>query len=324
MEFGLAPAEAGETPACSIGLSSGGFAGHDVWHHHPGFELGWTLRGQGTRFVGDSVEPYRADDLVLLGPDLPHFYHDDSPRHAWRGKPELVVLRFRPELLGTHFLGLPEVRDVAALLRAATQRGWSVEGETAATVRAMIPDMFGKAGMARLIGLLEIVAVLAQGARDLRPLAGPDYHAGRHCADTSRRRVEQIDRYVREHLEHQIRQVDVARLVGLTPHAFSRFFRKATGQTFVGFVNRLRINEACHRLRHTDDGITRIAFDCGYWSLANFNRQFLHLKGMNPSRFREAQRRMAEKPAPEPALPPISRPGTTQRRRWPALGEAPA
>lgn len=283
-----------EGAGCSVRFSSGGFAGHDAWHHHPEYELGWIVGGQGTLFVGDCVEPYRVNDLVLLGPNLPHFYDvDASPRGA-RARPELVTLQFRSEVVDTHFLGLPEARGVAALLRVASQRGLRVRGETAARVQERVLSSTAKAGMARLIGLLEILEILAEGHDDLRPLASLDYLGGKGSAATTRRRIEQIDRHVRENLGREIKQVDVAGLVGLTPHAFSRFFRRATGQTFVGFVNRLRISEACRRLLETNDGITEIAFGCGYWSIANFNRQFLNLKGVNPSRFREQRFRMSE------------------------------
>jgi AraC-like DNA-binding protein len=36
----------------------------------------------------------------------------------------------------------------------------------------------------------------------------------------------------------------------------------------------------------SDRPITEIAFDVGFNNLSNFNRQFLALKGMPPSRFR--------------------------------------
>lgn len=283
-----------ESAVCSVRFSSGGFAGHDAWHHHPEYELGWITGGQGTRFVGDSVEPYRVNDIILLGPNLPHFYHDDAAPRSGRSPPGLVTLQFRSEVVDRHFLGLPEVRGIAALLRVASQQGLQVQGETADRVQERLSTLSAKAGMARLIGLLEILEILAQGRGDLRPLASLDYLGGKGSAITTRRRIEQIDRHVRENLEQEIKQVEVAGLVGLTPHAFSRFFRRATGQTFVGFVNRLRINEACRRLLETDDGITEIAFGCGYWSIANFNRQFLNLKGVNPSRFREQRLRMIE------------------------------
>ena len=91
-----------------------------------------------------------------------------------------------------------------------------------------------------------------------------------------------------------INQADVARLVGLTPPAFSRFFRRATGQTFVGFVNILRINEVCRAMLEGSECITNIAMRCGYNNIANFNRQFLAQKGMNPSQYRERHQRLRQ------------------------------
>jgi AraC-like DNA-binding protein len=44
----------------------------------------------------------------------------------------------------------------------------------------------------------------------------------------------------------------------------------------------------------SDDSVTEIALACGYNSIANFNRQFLAIKGMNPTRFRDQRDRLKE------------------------------
>jgi len=41
------------------------FSDDHTWHYHSDFELSWVVRGHGTRFTGDNIEPYRAGDLVL-------------------------------------------------------------------------------------------------------------------------------------------------------------------------------------------------------------------------------------------------------------------
>ncbi|MBA3686115.1 MAG: cupin domain-containing protein, partial [Planctomycetes bacterium] len=43
-----------------------------AWHFHPELELTWIKRGQGLRYVGESVEAFAAGDLVLIGPGIPH------------------------------------------------------------------------------------------------------------------------------------------------------------------------------------------------------------------------------------------------------------
>ena len=91
-------------------------------------------------------------------------------------------------------------------------------------------------------------------------------------------------------LTHDVAQpitlADVATQVGMTESRFSRFFRKATGNTFVDFVNRVRINRACQLLMESDRYITHICYEVGFNNVANFNRRFLEIKGMTPSEFR--------------------------------------
>ena len=67
---------------------------------------------------------------------------------------------------------------------------------------------------------------------------------------------------------------------------FSRFFRRATGNTFTDFVNRVRVNRACQLLMETDRQVTHICYEVGFNNVANFNRRFLEIKGMTPSEFR--------------------------------------
>jgi AraC-like DNA-binding protein len=87
-----------------------------------------------------------------------------------------------------------------------------------------------------------------------------------------------------------ISQAEIAAALGMTSPAFSRFFKTAMGQTFVNFVNILRINEAC-RLLSGAQPITEIAMECGYQNISNFNRQFLALRGINPTEYRQRLRR---------------------------------
>jgi AraC-like DNA-binding protein len=72
----------------------------------------------------------------------------------------------------------------------------------------------------------------------------------------------------------------------MSESGFSRQFRRATGNTFTDFVNRLRVNRACQLLMETDRYVTNICFDVGFGNVANFNRRFLEIKGMTPKEYR--------------------------------------
>ncbi len=88
---------------------------------------------------------------------------------------------------------------------------------------------------------------------------------------------------------------------------FSRFFRRATGNTFTDFVNRVRINRACQLLMETDRYITHICYEVGFNNVANFNRRFLEIKGMTPKRVPPPGRASAS----AAAEPELTRPCTS-------------
>ena len=84
---------------------------------------------------------------------------------------------------------------------------------------------------------------------------------------------------------------EAAVMAGMTEVTFSRNFQSMTGHSFVEFLNRIRIGEACGMLYASDDQIITIAQTAGFKNLANFNRHFLKLKGMTPSEYREIARK---------------------------------
>lgn len=66
-----------------------------------------------------------------------------------------------------------------------------------------------------------------------------------------------------------------------------RIFRKATGQTPIGYLVRLRIQRAMEMLRNTDLAITEIAMEVGFNDSNYFTRQFRRILGESPRSFRQ-------------------------------------
>ena len=257
------------------------FANDHAWHYHPEYELTWVIRSQGVRFVGDSIQNYGPGDLVLLGPNLPHCWQNEADGLA----PELIVAQFSRQSFGEGLLALPEARDLARLLAAASV-GLSFSGPAVERVGELLRALMAQKGLARLARLIEILGVLA-GTADACPLTTPDYLSGSEMNPVSRRRMELTHRYILENLDGDISQAEIAGAVGLSSPAFSRFFKATTGKTFVNFVNTLRVDQSCRMLQDPRHTITEIAMTCGYHNISNFNRQFLAIKGMNPTEYRQ-------------------------------------
>jgi AraC-like DNA-binding protein len=104
--------------------------------------------------------------------------------------------------------------------------------------------------------------------------------------DASLAKISAIVDFLSEHYSDGFSMAELCARVGMTESSFSRYFRRATGNTFTDFVTRLRINKACQLLMESDRYITNVCYDVGFNNVANFNRRFLHVKGMTPKEFR--------------------------------------
>jgi AraC-like DNA-binding protein len=255
------------------------------WHQHPEIELTWILKGSGLRYVGDSVEPFHAGDFCLLGPNLPHAWiSSDGPAGT---KVRSLFVQFDPACWGEKIFQLPEFARISDLFERSARGLW-FDGTVAARLRK---KMFRQPSPLRqFTSLLEILEELSShpGAR---PLALAPWAQGRRSPPDPRLRT------VLDHLFKNsgdpVSQAEAARLVRLSPAAFSRFFRRSVGKTFQAYLTDLRLSEACRQLLESDRTISEIAFAAGFGNLSNFNRSFRIARGMPPGRFREQARRGA-------------------------------
>ncbi len=78
----------------------------------------------------------------------------------------------------------------------------------------------------------------------------------------------------------------LARLAGLSPFHFHRVFRGMVGETPLELHRRLRLERAVWTLRHTDTGVTAIAFEAGYETHEAFTRAFRAAFGEAPTDYR--------------------------------------
>jgi AraC-like DNA-binding protein/mannose-6-phosphate isomerase-like protein (cupin superfamily) len=247
-------------------------------HRHRHFELTWVEKGSGLRSVGDSVMPFCDGDLVLLGPNLPHRW---ATRHrAAPGRAVATVVQFEPELLDGTLL--PELRT-AHLALAGAACGLAVAGATHQAVTRLLGTMQRSDAITQLAVLVELLGQLARGRRDLLPLAT---RAAAQLAAGEPLRRDQVLDWIHRRIAHEIVADDAARLVHVTVGAFSRWFKREIGRTFTDYVNDARCSAACDRLLRSDASIARIADQCGFTTLSNFNAQFKRRYGCAPREFR--------------------------------------
>lgn len=274
---------------------------HATWHFHPEYQLTLVLESHGHRMVGDNITPLRPGDLVFVGANLPHVWHQET-RIAERGAPKgagqnqgsgvhAIVVRFLDTFLGREFLEKPEMEGVRQLLRRSL-RGLQVTGRTRETVAEAMHRLAVAKGLARIRELLAILDVLAT-SRDVKPVASAGFVPRFSTEDQAR--MQRVLRYIDQHLTEEVDRAHVSVAAHLSPGAFSRFFKLRTGRTLPEYVNALRIGRACEMLAGEDRKVTDIAMDCGFRNLANFNRHFRTLTKSSPREYREHFRENAGK-----------------------------
>jgi AraC-like DNA-binding protein len=256
-------------------------------HRHGHLELTWIERGQGLRWVGDSVEPFFDGDLVLVGGETPHLW-------ATRGAqgPQgcaATVLQFPPDWVRR--TAWPELAAVTPLFAQAAA-GLEVQGRARAEVQQLLRRLPLASALARIAVFIEVLAVLAAGADGLRTLSGPRPNTRQPAADAPGvgRRIDRVLNWIESELANELRVEQAAAVAHVSPAAFARFFRREVGKSFTDYVNDARCSWAALRLAQGREPIAQVAQGCGFPTLSNFGEQFKRRLGVAPRSFRKGVR----------------------------------
>ncbi|GAB3950532.1 AraC family transcriptional regulator [Spirosoma harenae] len=255
------------------------FYGH--LHFHPEIQLTLIQEGVGTLIVGDKIDRFERNDVLMLGSNLPHvlrsdpeFFQPDTHRRS-----TYVSVLFRSEYLEPTVLSLPETRHLQSLLREA-QHGIRFRCPEGHPLTEQFEALSAQRSFNQLVSLLSILDFLATNP-DREILSVTAFEHPQRPED--HQRLERVFSYILERYQDPISLDDIANVANLTPGAFCRFFRQHTRKTFSTLLNEVRVEHACRYLRESQQTISQIALSCGYTNLSNFNRQFKEITGMSPS-----------------------------------------
>ncbi len=258
------------------------------YHFHPEIEITHIVESRGSVMIGNGLRQFAPGDVFLIGANAPHSFHN-SP--DWRKSGPAAhsrVIQFRIEAFGPEFFRLPEMSRINALL-ARSAKGIAFCGHLREAIARDLAETAQARGSKRILGLLGILQRAAAAPSSQYNLISTADDIGTMSA-TDERRMKRVLDFIHANSARHITVDEAASVASLSPASFSRFFRRTTKQTFVRFVNTLRINHACERLAHTDETITEIAFAVGFGNLANFNRRFLEARRETPSAYRASSR----------------------------------
>ena len=253
-------------------------------HCHDIMELNFVENGAGARrVVGDSSEVIGNYELTLItSSDLEHVWeqhecHSDDIHE--------VTIHFFVDFEDEHsiFHTNPYKSIYNMMMRAKRGLAFSMPAIMAVYHRlARLPSMTDKFYMSQ-----ELLSILYELSKfdDAHELSSSTF--AKVDVSSESRRVLKVKDFINTHISDTLRLEQLADLVGMTPTAFSRFFKLRTGKNLSEYIIDIRLGLAARRLVDTADSVSEICWSCGFNNLSNFNRLFRSRKGCNPTEFRE-------------------------------------
>ncbi len=251
-------------------------------HRHEEYELNFVSNCNGARrIVGDSMEELSTYDLVLVGPDIEHGWENHNhPECDMRE----ITIQFASDFLEGTFLSKTQMSSLRTLFNNA-RTGIAFHLPAIMKIYDRLDDLTqAQPGFIRMLRLLEILYYLSISS-DFHLLSSTSFSNVHTPSDS--RRILKVQEAISRDYAKPIYLGDMASLAGMTPTAFSRFFKLRTGRTLSEYIIDVRIGHAARALVDTTK-IAEVCYECGFNNISNFNRIFKRKKGCTPKVFRES------------------------------------
>ena len=252
-------------------------------HNHEVFELNFVEHAPGVRrIVGDSNEVIDDYDLVLItSPDLEHVWEQNT---CVSDDIREITVQFYLDMSDDGFLSRNPFYSLRKMLKEA-RKGLAFPMSAIMRVYRQLDTLSSvKDGFYAVMQFMTILYELSR-CEGARTLATSSY--AKVEVESDSRRVLKVKNYIAKNYMDEIRLNTLADIAGMSPSAFSRFFKLHTGRNLSEYIIEMRLGYASRMLVDTAKSIAEISFQSGFNNLSNFNRIFKKKKGCSPSEFRE-------------------------------------
>lgn len=264
-----------------------------TFHVHPEYQLTYVAQGEGKRFIGNNIKSFEADEMVLLGPNIPHVWKSDSIyfRKNSQLRTTVTVIYFSKDIIENKLLGNIEFEEMQQLL-IKSKMGVEVLGKTKEKIKKIMFGLLRQNGFESILSLLHILHYISI-SKETSYITNSSIPLFNTRIEASR--LNKIYEFTLKNFNRKITLKEVASLVHMTDTSFSRYFKSRVNKSYSDFLKEIRIEYACKLLKNEKITIERISYESGFPSVTNFNKQFKLLKGRQPSEYRDEFLKITEK-----------------------------
>lgn len=246
------------------------------WHSHPEYELVFINNGNGILQYGSTSSPYKAGDLFLFGPWIPHEFIEKSHSH------HSISCIFHAELLSLSSFKC-EMSDRISRLLDESLNG--IRFQNSESSNHFFNKILQKKGLKQAIELLLYIDDLI----DLdNKNSISDLKSSKHNLSLKKySMLQNILKYINDNIEEEINIEKLTNRFFVSRSSLARLFGDVLQVGVSQYITQQRLFYACRLLATTDLPITKICSKVGFGSLSSFNRSFQKYKSMSPREYRE-------------------------------------
>lgn len=255
---------------------------YNYLHRHKEIQITLIIKGEGTLIVGNYTQPFKADEVYVIGPNQPHMFKGDARyfENLQEKNIHAIHIFFDHDNLKQLF-NLPELEFMKKFISNASG-SLQLPPNYFSKVSKEIVRISKSTDLERLMKFTYLVQYFTNSVTDWKSMStGFSKYS---YSDSEGIRMNDIFQYTIENFSEQISLSKIASLAHMTTHAFCKYFKKHTRKTYLSFLNEIRINEVCKRILEGQvESISTIAYSTGFNSAITFNRVFKKNVGMSPS-----------------------------------------
>lgn len=146
------------------------------FHFHKECQIVYIIESEGTRIIGDNINAFKSNELIFLGPNLPHVWHNDKQyRNASEEEKHARSIALFFDLdKATEALSYFGFGNLMENLTIKAKRGINFFGESQRKLKNLLLEMSNQTDLKKLATFIKIIDVSAS-SKEFELLASSGY-----------------------------------------------------------------------------------------------------------------------------------------------------